>query len=388
MAANGRTGKTGRNLTAALRPAVALAVASLAWSSAARADDAAPNAPAPVPVTFPYTLPSDGAPASAPLYAVDNPASPDSGATATTQNTPTGGNYANTPTMGETKHETVAEPAAPEIVAASPEKPNIHGFFNSSFKTAYVTPRGLVVQNEGLVWQPIVGLVFPLGDFGPFKGVAVDGGIWNDVDTAEAGVLATGAWDELDPFAGISAKVGDISLALGYTAFISPQQAYEPEHNADLKISYDDSAMWGKESGFALNPYVDLWVAISGGATVVEGRAGGTGYVEPGIVPTYTFKAVPEYPVTVTIPTYFSVGPRTYWALPGRPGGDFGLFSTAFDATVPLAFVPTKYGFWHGDVGITYDYLINTSLLHAGEILSGNTNRNVLIGSVSVGVNF
>src|SRR5258707_15418495 len=63
---------------------------------------------------------------------------------------------------GQSSDAASADPLLADAAAEpAPEKPNIHGFFNSPFKTAYVTPRGLVVQNAGLVWQPVVGLVFP-----------------------------------------------------------------------------------------------------------------------------------------------------------------------------------------------------------------------------------
>ena len=54
-----------------------------------------------------------------------------------------------------------------------------------------------------------------------------------------------------------------------------PPHAFVVEHNLDLKVGYDDSKWWGS-SGFSLNPYVDLWWAISGSSTVILGRHGGT----------------------------------------------------------------------------------------------------------------
>src|SRR5438105_7531495 len=169
----------------------------------------------------------------------------------------------------------------PVYLDDAPAPPNIHGFFNSPFKTAYVTPRGLVVQNAGLVWQPVVGLVIPLGDLGPLKDMALVGGIWNSVDTAEAGSNPqTGAWDEMDVFVSLNAKLlKNFSLGLTYSPWNSPEHAFSTEHNADVKISYDDSHFFG-DSGFGLHPYVDLWWAISGDSTVILGRKGGTGYVE------------------------------------------------------------------------------------------------------------
>ena len=280
----------------------------------------------------------------------------------------------------------------PQYLDAAPEAPNIHGFFNTPFKTAYVTPRGLVVQNAGVVWQPVVGLVFPLEDLGVFKKVAFVGGIWNSVDSAEASANGTrsGPWDEMDVFASFNSTVADnFDLSLTYGAWNFPQSGGpETEHNLDLKVTYDDSKMWGS-SGWALHPYADFFWAISGGSTVVLGRHGSTGYIELGVVPTYTCKAITDYPLTFTFPTYFSVGPRNYWDEHGAiTNSHLGVFSASADVSMPLSFIPTKYGFWHADAGVTYDYLINDALLAAGGILSGNDNHNVLIASLGFGVNF
>ena len=60
----------------------------------------------------------------------------------------------------------------------APEQPNIHEllFFALQDGLSYVTPRGLVVQNEGLVWQPVIGLVFlPIGDSGAGQAFHVRG---------------------------------------------------------------------------------------------------------------------------------------------------------------------------------------------------------------------
>ena len=49
-----------------------------------------------------------------------------------------------------------------------------------------ITPRGLVVENEGLVWQPIVGLVLPISDI-PLKDFALDRGDSQPADSTHAG---------------------------------------------------------------------------------------------------------------------------------------------------------------------------------------------------------
>lgn len=276
-------------------------------------------------------------------------------------------------------------------LADSADAPNIHGFFSLPFKTAYVTPRGLVVENQGLVVQPVAGMVFPIADIGPLKDFTFVAGVWNSFNEHQDDERV-GSWNECDFFASFSWKMGDqLNFALTYGAWFFPESTPnkpDVEQNLDLKISFDDSKMWGS-SGFALNPYVDLWYAIAGSSTVVLGDTGSTGYVELGIVPTYTCKAIANYPLTFTFPTYVSVGPNEYWDATGAfDDSNFGLFSVSANVSVPLSMIPVKYGHWHLDAGVTYDYIINDALLEAGHILSGNDDRNVFIGSVGIGVNF
>ena len=71
------------------------------------------------------------------------------------------------PSMGQSATEHPVYLAADAI---ADETPNIHGFIEVPFKTAYVTPRGLVVENAGVVIQPVGGFVIPIGDLGPLKG--------------------------------------------------------------------------------------------------------------------------------------------------------------------------------------------------------------------------
>jgi hypothetical protein len=296
-------------------------------------------------------------------------------------------------TVGEPGQATEKDVAAIEKAPTppAPEAPNIHGFFNMPFKTAYVTPRGLVVENQGLVVQPVVGLVFPIGDIGFMKDFTFVGGIWNCI-TNHQNDPEVGDWNEMDYFFSVSTNVAkDVSLALTYQAWYSPTNAFQTERNLDLKVSYNDSAIWGN-SGFAINPYVDVFWAMSGDSTVVLGAKGGTGYVELGVAPTYKFFGKSKYPLTVSVPTYFSVGPEEYWGDPdeggGDPDGNFGVFCTSINVGVPLSFIPTRYGYWHADAGLSYFYLINDTLQQAGEIVSGNDDSNVFVASVGIGVNF
>jgi hypothetical protein len=298
------------------------------------------------------------------------------------------------PTTAPTNGQASAAPAtaAPATAAPAAQGPNIHGFAGSKELTDYITPRGLVVVDKGLVSQPIVGLVFPIGDVGPLKGLTFVGGIWNCIASNQRDPHV-GPWNEMDDFFSLSTTpLAGLNFTLTYVAFNSPNGAFVTEHNMDLMTTYDDSSLWG--GNFGLHPYLDFWYAMAGNSTVILGRSGGTCYFQPGIVPTYTIKLIPDYPVTVTVPTYLSVGPTDYWSFGTAPkggtwgGGSVGLFSTGIDASVPLAFVPSQFGNWSVDIGVTYFDLIDNALLAAGTIASGNTRRDIFMGEVGLSVKF
>lgn len=279
-------------------------------------------------------------------------------------------------------------PTNPYYLQAAAETPNIHGFLAAPVKSAYVTPRGLVVEDRCVAIQPIVGLVFPIGDVGPLKDFTVVTGIWSNFTTSQDDDLV-GAWNEVDYFLSFSGKVGDFGVALTYSPWFFPQSTTikpKTEHNIDLKITYNDKWI----TDWTINPYIQFWWAVAGSSTVVLGDTGQTGYVEIGVTPTTTWKGIPDYPVTFTFPTYISFGPEGYWDADGTfGGGNFGVFSTSINASVPLTkMIPARYGYWHLDVGMSYFYLINDALLEAGNILSGSDDENVFVGSIGVGVNF
>jgi hypothetical protein len=290
----------------------------------------------------------------------------------------------NAPQQTGATSDQLNDPRQPNYLDAAPDAPNIHGFAEIPFKTAYVTPRGLVVENQGLVIQPVVGLVMPLDDIGPIGKVALVTGVWNSINLNQHDPYV-GPWNELDYFLSISGSVDKFTGTLTYSPWYSPPHAFHIESTSDFKVGYDDTGMIMK--GFAFKPYVDFFYSISGDSTVILGRHGSTYYFEFGMAPSYTWKASADYPLTFSFPTYFSVGPKNYWDIT-ESHSNFGVFSTAFNVTVPLAFIPIRYGAWHADCGLQYFYLMNGALLQAGDIASGNNNRNVLNASVGIGFNF
>jgi hypothetical protein len=264
------------------------------------------------------------------------------------------------------------------VKAAAPvvdETPNVHGFFDVSVKNAYITPRGLVVENQEFVFQAIGALIVPVTDQ-----FTIIGGAWTDWNTHQHDP-DVGAFNEIDPFIVFDyapSKTWDFSLT--YVPFISPTGAFRTEENLELKVGYKDAGA----GGWTFNPYGKFFYSAGGDSTVVLGKGGDTFDVELGLIPTYVWKATETLPVTLTFPTFFTVGPSEFW------GGEnnFGVFSTAVSAQIPLNFIPHRYGFWHANASLTYLYLLNGQLADAAALLGGGDERNRFVGSVGIGFNF
>lgn len=288
---------------------------------------------------------------------------------------------------------------ASDPYAPSPEPPlgsAIHGFTEFTFTNDYVTPRGLLVTNTGLTTQILSGLAFDLyKGTGLISNVTFTGGIWSDL-WSEQNDPKVGSFNEFDWFAGLTVRFAkDWVFGAQFIQFQSPPQHFSTESNLELKLGYDDS--WLKWP-VTFNPYVKYWYEASGSSNVVEGKTG-TGYVEFGMEPTYTIKD--NYrPITLTMPTWVSVGPSDYWndgatgcgAVSTTPcaKSNGGVFSTGLTAKMPLTFVSPAYGNWYVKAGFQYYYLINDSLLLA-QTATGtassyeDAHRDVVVGFGKIG---
>jgi hypothetical protein len=280
------------------------------------------------------------------------------------------------------------EPDAKEPVPAPPlEAPPqslIHGLINLELSNAYITPRGLDVQNKGLVIQPLLLLFFDLysSKQGPINDVTLTLGDWNSVHTATAGSGPNpGHWNESDPLSGLTVKfLNDLQFDAFYTAFVSEVDAFKTSQNLDLKFTYHDkffSNRWAK--GFSLNPYVEFFLETSEKATVVldpsTSRRGF--YFQLGADPTYAFGNIP---LTLEFPTYVNFPNKDFYQNFAGNGSvsTLGLVTTELKGTVPLRFIPKGYGSWSIYAGVQYYYLINHGLLDENQVLATSERKRSL----------
>jgi hypothetical protein len=293
--------------------------------------------------------------------------------------------------------------APPTVV----EPLDMHAFFDVSFKNAYITPRGLLVTNTGLTTQILAGLA---GDVyksktGFINSVSVYSYVWNDLWSKQNN-SKVGSWNEFDWAVGMSVKFAqNWRFGVEYVEFLSPPGNFSIERNIEFTLAYDDSGWWGG-GPFTLNPYVKLFYAVSSGSsTVVVGKAGGTYDVELGIVPTLDMKRYLGIPLTLSAPTWVTVGPSDYWNVGGNPCGatlcstdNVGVFSTGLTAKLALEWVPARYGKWYAKAGFQYYNFLNDNLQLAqqatlfGDLtnpaLFARTHKDYVVGFGGLGFSF
>jgi hypothetical protein len=273
--------------------------------------------------------------------------------------------------------------AAPSVAQAQ-EAPSIslHGFADISVKNDYITPRGLHVTSKGTTIQALQGLVL---DFARSKNdlitdVSVVGGTWMDWNPGFRPPNSQG-FNEIDWFVGANVTIGqDWKAGIQYVEFISPQNAFRTEKNVELSLGFVD-ANYLKTVTFS--PYVKLFYGAEGDSTVVTGRRGGTFDVEIGATPTINLSPY-GVPLTLSAPTWVTVGPESFW---GAGGGNVGVFSTGVKATYPLPLPPTA-GHWSVYGNYQYYNLINDQLVVANNILNGETDRSVNVFALGLSLGF
>src|SRR6185436_12451654 len=200
--------------------------------------------------------------------------------------------------------------AAKAQAAEEPAPSRVHALVNFEFSDKYVTPRGMIVQDKGLVFQPLV-----LGFANLYKGdsfltdFTAVGGVWNcfgtsDLPSSDSGGASGTSWYEIDPIAGISVGIAKkLTLDLTYTAFNMQILSIPLSQHFEAKLSFDDSEYLG---AFALHPYVSYWRELDNKATaarvpflVKPAQQTGPGsfpdesfYFDVGVSPSYTFKNI------------------------------------------------------------------------------------------------
>lgn len=271
--------------------------------------------------------------------------------------------------------------------AARADGLDIHGFLDVSVKNAYITPRGLMVVNDGVTIQVLNGLVLGLHNAPEetLNGVSMVFGTWSDIAT-EQHDPSVGAFNEFDWFVGVNFQLAKRwTLGAQYVEFISPPNNFKTERNLEFSLNYDDAV---KDRSWSIQPYVKFFWAISGDSTVVTGKPGDTFDVEIGLKPNIAFNMFGAT-ANLSAPTWITVGPKSYW------GGteNVGVLSTGLSLKLPLTFIPQRLGNWYTAIGVQYYAFLNDQLRVAQTLIGtadplSDGHKDYVVGSLSIGMGF
>ena len=251
----------------------------------------------------------------------------------------------------------------------------VNGLMSFDFSDNYITPRGLHVEDEGLVTQPLVLLFWKLhsSSQGKVADVTLATGVWNSFHSVRSGVNPS-RWNEVDPILNLTVKFRKgFTVDAGTTAFYTPTDSYATSAHADFKLTYNDSWL----GGLSLNPYVAYWIELQNKATVVFDPATSSqgSYMTVGATPTFSLGVAGT---TVDVGTYANfVSADFYQRFDGSDGGSgLAVVSVAPKVNVPLRFLGVTHGAWTGYAGVSYYHLRNEGLLDGNEVLGNDPDRD------------
>ncbi len=262
-------------------------------------------------------------------------------------------------------------------LAADAAPSRAHALVQFQFADQYLTPRGMIVHNDGMTFQPLV-----LGFFNVHKSdsflndITLIGGVWNDFSTSPVSVHAPfgsspkTSWVEIDPIAGVSMGLGkNLKLDVTYTAFKMEILDIPTSQHLEVKMALDDTE-WLK--AFALHPYVSFWQELDGKATAAQvpyfvdplGKKPGAPpdssfYFDLGVAPSYTFE---KLSLKVEAPCRVLLADKDFYGEYYDKSSTIGLFEVGVKATIPLKFMPEGYGHWSFYSGVKYMNFVDDNL--------------------------
>ncbi len=306
-----------------------------------------------------------------------------------------------------------AEEAYWATVMNYPRPGNLHGIVNFNATDDYVTGNGLLLENQGVMLQPLVRVTTPLSA-NPTKWlstVSLTLGGWATWHSNEDAADPR-EWQEVDVFGGISAQFArDWTLSTFYSAYLSQTGAFPTAWDLVVALSYDDRRLFG---ALALHPFVEFKRQTEGSVTVSfvpENRDESYSF-RLGVAPSRQFKHFRiELPAFVTLVpegfyqrsstktetglfyaydpyylVYYPV-PYTYEVHDGQPAqGGIGFLSAAMKATVPVEVLSSQQVHTAVYGAVQFYHFVNEGLIEGNQALAGTSSREEDLVQFHVGV--
>ena len=246
--------------------------------------------------------------------------------------------------------------STPALRADEAPPSRIHALFNLEVSDKYLTPRGMIVQDEGVTIQPLFLGFLDAYDGKPdaiLSDITLIAGFWSDyaTDGIPEG-LAPGSSEtnfiEIDPILGVSFGLGkNFKLDVTYTAFCMQILDIGTSEHLEVKLGYNDTDLLG---AFALHPYLLFWKELDNKATAAANfGVDSSHYFEVGVTPAVQLGKVKlEAPLRALLPD------NEFYGETFGDSSTVALWEVGLKATVPMDFMPKGYGFWSAHLGFRY----------------------------------
>jgi hypothetical protein len=238
----------------------------------------------------------------------------------------------------------------------------VTGLLDLPLSDYHLTPRGLIVENSGVMAQPRLNLFFNLYESdGPVDKVTGMVGILNYLQSKQRGPSSSTVenWNEMDLLSSLSVTfLKDWTFAFAYEYWLSPINNFPSASHIELKLGYHDHFLKGL-GDLSLNPYFNTFVELVNKTADANLNDGEGHYFELGMVPRYVFAG---YPLSIELPTYVTF-PSSHYYDTMQPDGTpiahstVGVFGTGVRVTAPLTFINWRYGRWSAHADFIYEHL-------------------------------
>lgn len=242
-------------------------------------------------------------------------------------------------------------------VKADEAPSRVNALVDLGIASHYLTPRGMDVVRQGVVFQPMVLTFFNVYKSDSFiNSATVVAGMWNCFATSKQpssdsnGTSKTG-WIETDPIAGLSFGVAkNFTLSVTYTAFSMQIDNIPFSQHLETKLAFNDGDYL---KSFALHPYVLYWQELSGKAVAsTDTNPESSFYFDVGVAPSFTFDKF--YSLKLEAPCRILMADPNFYGTGAGPTPFVSLYEFGVKASMPLAFMPPGYGHWNASVGFKH----------------------------------
>jgi hypothetical protein len=282
-----------------------------------------------------------------------------------------------------------------------PRPGSLHGVANLNLTDCFITANGLLLENQGVVVQPMLLLNTPLYSAPTrcLNTVSFTLGAWSSWDSHEGGE-DPGNWREVDLLAGLTlAFERNWRFTAFHTTYLSQTDSFATASDLALALTCDDTEWLGAA---ALHPFVEFKWQTAGSTTqpYADAPADGGRMLRAGIVPQRQFGRykleLPVYCTLVSDGFYQGSEPLRAAGYDGSPvaglgwrpePGGIGFMSAALKLSLPLECLSTAGVHTTAYAAVQYYHLVNSGLLDTNQVLGATADRRDDLLQFHVGLN-